>query len=1014
MAGGAASPILIDRVGELARLEAAYDDAAAGHARPMLLSGEAGIGKSRLLRELSYQVTGRGGRVMVGGCLALGDGAIPYLPFAEILRRLARTTDRAGLAEALGPGRVDLARLVPELGGSDGDAERVPPAPGSDGSTEPGSGVARARLFEAVLLLLGRLGAEAPLLLAIEDVHWADPASRDLVTFLVRNLTAEPVLLLLTLRTDGLAPDDPAVRWLAELERDRRFERVDLERLGREDVGAQVRAILGGPPPAGLLHPIWERSEGLPFFVEELVAAALAGDAASLPTTLADVLGARLLEVSPRVRAVLEALAVVVRPADERLLAAVLGWSEEEAAGAIRAGLDDHLLRIDERGRTRFRHALVREVVHGRLLPSERRRLHERVAAALTADPSLGGDGPGGIAAELARHWTAAGRRTEAYRASIDAGDTANAVYAYTDAVEHYERALSLVDQLPPHDRPATAELRQLLRRAADANDSAGGVRRALELARRELALVDESTEPAVAGALHARVGYFLWATGDSEAGIREHRRAIELVPSEPPSTERARVLGSYGGALSGESRWAESRAVCEEAVVCAVAAGARAEESRARNMLGCDLVALGEVEAGIRELRAARRIAAETGPPELLIVAHLNLALFLLADDRFQDALAEAEEGRAAARRLGLHRRYGQDLAALHGDILVRLGRWDEAAAVTLEGLRLDPDDVGSAYLAVVRGRLHARRGELAEAERRLASIDLAAMQPDTAQFAAASRAEAALLDGRPDDAARHAAAGMAVLSDADDVLWAAPLLAFAQRAHAEQAEGARARRDAAALEAVAGRVAAVEARTEAMAQRVATASARAWIASARAEARRALGDTDPEPWLALVAAWDAVPDPVEGVYARLRAAEARLRAEGVKADVGGLVREAHRIASALGGRPMQAEIERLANRARIDLAGPARVERSRTERTRPSGLAAAPRRDGPSLSAREIEVLTLVAAGRSNGEIAEELFITRKTASTHVTHILDKLGVSNRVEAAMLASRMGLLDEA
>ena len=1012
MAGGAASPVLIDRVDEIARLEAAYDDAASGHPRPILLSGEAGIGKSRLLAELAARVAGRGGRVMVGGCLSLGDGAIPYLPFAEILRRLARTTDPATLAEALGPGRADLGRLVPELGGSGGDTGAEPSA-SPDGGAEPGSGVARARLFEAVLLLLGRLGAEAPLLLVIEDVHWADPASRDLVTFLVRNLTTEPVLLLLSLRSDGLAPDDPTVRWLAELERDRRFERIDLERLGRDDVSAQVRAILGGPPPAGLLHPIWERSEGNPYFVEELVAAALAGDGASLPATLADVLRSRLLGIAAPARAVLETLAVIVRPADERLVSAVLGRPEEDVGAAIRDALDAHLLRIDERGRTRFHHALVREVVEARLLPGERRRLHERIATALSTDPGLAGDGAGGVAAELARHWTAAGRRTEAYQASLEAGTAALAVYAYADAVEHFERALSLVEELPPDDRPSQEDVRQLFRRAADANDSAGDVQRALELARRELALVDEAAEPALAGALHARVGYFLWATGDSEAGLVEHRRALELVPATPSSAERARVLGSYGGALSGESRWAESRAVCEEAVACAVAAGARAEESRARNMLGCDLVALGEVEAGIEQLREARRIAAETGPPELLIVAHLNLALFLLADDRLEDALAEAEDGRVAARRLGLHRRYGQDLAALHGDILVRLGRWEEADAVTLDGLRLDPEGVGSAYLAVVRGRLHARRGELAEAERRLASIDLAAMQPDTAQFAAASRAEAALLDGRPDDAARHAADGIALLGDADDVLWAAPLLAFAQRAHAEQAEQARARREAAALAAVGARVAAVEARTDAMAQRVVTASARAWIASARADARRALGDNHPEPWLELVAAWDGVPDPVEGMYARLRAAEARLRSHGVKADVGGLLRDAYHIAARLGARPMQAEVQRLAGRARIELAEPAPRERRETGRTRPSTPVAAPRWEGPSLSAREIEVLTLVAAGRSNGEIAEELFITRKTASTHVTHILDKLGVSNRVEAAMVASRMGLLDE-
>jgi DNA-binding CsgD family transcriptional regulator len=204
--------------------------------------------------------------------------------------------------------------------------------------------------------------------------------------------------------------------------------------------------------------------------------------------------------------------------------------------------------------------------------------------------------------------------------------------------------------------------------------------------------------------------------------------------------------------------------------------------------------------------------------------------------------------------------------------------------------------------------------------------------------------------------------------------------------------------------------RATAVERHTARLAARATTGATRAWVATARAESERIGGSADPAPWEALAASWDAVPDPYEGAIARLRAASARLRSEGVRADVAGLLREAHATAVRLGAQPLRAEIEALAGRGRIDLAGDAPALAASADRVVPA--TAGPSRDRLGLSAREIEVLTLVADGRSNGEIAEQLFITRKTASAHVTHILDKLGVTNRVEAAMVAARMGLLD--
>ncbi|TMC64770.1 MAG: response regulator transcription factor, partial [Chloroflexi bacterium] len=542
-------------------------------------------------------------------------------------------------------------------------------------------------------------------------------------------------------------------------------------------------------------------------------------------------------------------------------------------------------------------------------------------------------------------------------------------------------------------------ELIDLHRRAAEAADLAGAFDAAIAHIRAALVLLDPSSEPAIAGSLHARLGYLMWARGDAEAALDEHREAVRLVPAEPPSIERARVLASLGGALMGLGRWWESRPVCEAAIECAVAAGAVAEESRARNMLGSDLVALGDIDGG--------RLAAQ-GPTELQVVAAHNLALNLLAADQLEEALQEASAGRDLARSGGLERRYGMDLAALAGDVLIRLGRWDDADRVTAEGLALDQRGLGTTYLAAVRARLLAGRGGVEEAERRLAAIDRSSLEPDIAAFIARVEAEAALNANRPSDAVAATERGLARLEGLDDVLWGSPLVGLALRALAELAESGRAARDQAAVDAAREQSQVLRARLAALESRTATPSSRAWVATSEAEAARVEGTAAEDAWAAVAVAWDAVPDPAEAAYARFRGAETALRRSGVRADVSGMLRAANATAAALGAGPLKAAIDALARRARVRLddvasAEPAPAVRPAPRELRPRGL-----------SAREIEVLRLVAAGRSNGEIAERLFITRKTAGVHVTHILDKLGVSNRVEAAMAAARLGLAPDA
>jgi DNA-binding CsgD family transcriptional regulator/tetratricopeptide (TPR) repeat protein len=1001
------SPILVGRDGELVAIERAFAAAASGSPSIVVVGGEAGIGKTRLIAEAGERAVAGGGRMIAGACLDLADG-LPYLPFVEAIRRLVRTAPPADLDAAFGPAKRDFARLMPEMRLALGDEATAESEPISQGG-----------LFELGLGMVERLGAISPVLLALEDVQWIDRSSRDLITFLARNLSRERLLLVLTLRTDNLPAGHPTLAWLAELTRLPRVARIDLERLPRGAIERQLAAILGEAPTPGLVDDVWARSEGNPFFAEELLAAAGARttDAPEPPATLAQMLAARLSALSAPARDLLGWLAVAGRPVDDVLLGAVTERPQDELVSSLREGLASHVLATDPGpGRIRFRHALLAEVALADLLPSQRRQLHDRFATVLAARQDLGERNPAGATAELAYHWAAAGRWPEAHAAAIAAGEAAETVAAYAQAHGQFERALEIADRLEP---PLEAADRvALLRRAASAADLAGELDRALDLALEARTLVHASADPETAALLHARIGYLRWAIGDAEGGLEDHREAARLVPHHPATAVRARVLGALAGSLMGPGRHAESADVARAAIACATAVGAKSEEARARNVLGSDLVALGEVDAGLAELTRSRQLAAEAGPPDMLVVVHHNLALNLAQAGRLDEALSEALAGRDAARSLGLERRFGMNLVALAADVLLRLGRWAEADALTLEGLALDPRDRGTVYLSAVRGRLHALRGEFDDATRRLDLADelaTGALDADLSAYLIRGRAEIALARGRPHEALAAVEPMIEGVAGSHLDFVRVPLLAVGLRAAADVAEQARAARDREAVTRV-GRTSA-RLREALEGTRVAPQDVALAAVAALGDAEGRRVDGEPADWAGLAVRFDAVPDPERAAYARFRAAEQELRARGTRADAESLLRDAHVGAESLGAGPLRVEIEALARRARVSLAV---AVTGATSASVPSSSANGGAGSGPTngvaalrkagLSSREIEVLQLVAAGRTNGEIAERLFITRKTAGVHVTHILDKLAVSNRVEAAMVAARLGL----
>ena len=964
----------VGRESDLQRLVGAYEVAAGGSPGVVLVAGEAGIGKSRLVAALADAVTDDGGRAMTGACLDLADGGLPLLPLAEALRGLARTTPWPELEGILGPLRPQLARLVPALG--------------EDGS-ETDEPLVAARMEEGVLAILGRLAADRPTLLVFEDVHWIDRASRDLVTFLTRNLAAESLLVVLTCRTEDLQTDTG--RWLVELARQPRVDRLDLGRLDRDAVRAQIAAITGTQPDARAVDRTWRRSDGNPYFVEELAAA---GEDHA-PTTLTASLTARLAVLSPPTRETVRIVALGGRSIDEDLLVAVADRPVAEVRDALHEAVERRVLAIGDDGRIGFRHALVREVAEAELLAGERRDLHERLASVLAERTELAEPSPAGAAAELAFHWEGAGRRDEALAAAIEAGAAAARVAAWADADRQYERALRLADTA---QLPEGVDRVELLRRAAEAAELNGDPPRAQALV--DQALRESDGEGERIALLHARHGYLRWMQGDNEGSMAAYERGLALLPEDPPSAARARLLGSLAGALLGLGRYDEGRRVATDGVATAEAAGAKPEEARARNVLGSILVALGEVPEGIAQLEQSAALAAKAGPSDMRVIGPYNLAVNLAMAGRLREAQDAAARGVEAARTEGLQRRYGMDLAALEGDVLTRLGRWDDAAEVMDAGLALDPAGRGTIYLATARGRLEALRGDVATARRWFATADDLAqgqIDADLAGYLARARAEAALVDGDAGAALEIARAGLVPLEGADDHFVRSPLLVLAIQSAAEVAEGARAAHEEAGVSAtVAPHVAELES-LAASAPMVA-----ALRAHALAEASRLDGQSSPDRWTDAADRFAEIPDPFGVAYARYRSAEAILRRDGVKADVGELLRDAAEEAAGIGALPLYRSIETLARRARVsmDRAEPARPE-------------PAPERPTAGLSPREIEVLRLVADGRSNGEIGEELFISRKTAGVHVTHILDKLGVANRVEAAMAAGRLGLLED-
>ncbi|HEY5149399.1 MAG TPA: AAA family ATPase, partial [Mycobacterium sp.] len=958
----------------------ALDAAERGTARTVLLGGEAGIGKTRLVRELAGHAAGRGVGVLAGGCRDLGQ--VPYTPVVDALRALTRTVG------------VDAVR---DLAGGDADALGVL-LPVLHRGGQPGAGaVSQGRIFEAVLRLVDRYAADTAAVLILEDLQWADQSTLDLLGFLFGVLSTEHVLLIGTYRSTDLTPGHPFRAALPALTRAATGGRLELTGLAGPEFDDLVTAVLGGPAGPELLTHLRGRCDGNPFFAEELLAAGPAGDG-GLPVTVREHLLLRVDTLDPAGRDVLNLVSVAGHPVSHRFLGHARPVPPAALDAALRDCVSAQLLTVEQDGRGyAFRHALTREAVYGELLPGQRAGLHAAVAEALEQSQrwQLGG------AAELAYHWWEADRPAEALRCCVRAAGDAAAVFGYTEAARFYEQAMTLWSRVPDPEAVAGLSYQDLLTQAADARRWTGDLTDAVRLIEQATAMLDSGTSPGRLAALLDRQGRYLWEMGDGPGSLAAYGKACHLLDGQPDTPGHAWVLAGHATALMQAGRHTAAIDQCRHALAVADRAGADDATGRALNTLGVCLALTGDPDRGIEALRRAADIAGRSGRLEDIDRAYANLTYVLESGGRLQEALAVAREGTTRTADLGVEITGGGVLLANTASVLVLLGRWEEAVRVADEALTRQLPAAFTHYLQLVTAEADIALGRLDAADALLAAVqDGAAGVPEPQVAGTLHALHAELAVWRRDYPAGLTAVndGLHALDTAEEHALELRLCALGLRLAADQrAAQIPARRPAADDLDSRGRDYLGRAETIAGAGTPLLPEMTATTTLCRLEHDRLTGRHAAKEWAALAGTWQGLDRPYPAAYAWWRSAEDAITDHDPRTGTAAL-HKTHQLARRLAAAPLREEIEALAGRARIALDQP------------PTTRPAPP--DPHGLTAREREVLEHLTQGHTNRQIARALFITEKTASVHVSNILAKLGVTNRGQAAALAHRATTID--
>ena len=843
-----APPLIVGRAAELRVMSGAYAQVRAGRSQVVLITGEAGIGKTRLVEELTGRIRSAadGVRVRVGESAPMAGATLAYGPFVAALGQEADWL----LAE-------------------DSTADML---------------AARHRLFVRVLELLASLAARSPVVVVLEDLHWADESSRELLTFLAVRLREHPVMIVGTLREDELT--DAVRRWLTELEHRPRVTRLRLGRLTDTEIaGLAVAAMPAGADPDQVAAVV-AAADGNPLYAREL---AHAGPGES-PVSVTDAVLAKASALTAPARAVVDQVSVADGGMSHELLAATVTLSEARLLAAARAGVESGLLAAAD-DRYSFTHALIRQVIYAQLLPSKRSVLHRRLAEALAG--RLGSD-PG----LLARHWQLAGCSDQAAAAALVAARHAVSVRAYPEAKKNYALAIDVAGG-HPEGGP------DLLEEAARAASWAGDQEQAAAWAADALAQSDAAAPVDRARRLE-RLGRYRWGMGDPRAAVDATEQALVLLETEPPSELQARVLAALATRLVFLGEADAALPHVSRAMAVAEQAGADAVYAHGLATLGIIEAQYGDLEAGLADLETAFTLACQAGSVEDIIRAAANRVHLLYCASRFADAVQAARAGRTAAAALGAPPVMTVGIGNNASAALIASGQWAEADRLLAELVTQSPTNF-TRYLHLLQLELAVGRGQ---AER---AADLAATlrkSPDDPRLSGPLHiclAEQALAANDLAVAASEVIDGLAALSGADLAEEEIRLLAAGARLAADLASrpaSARPRGIPDGWDHLAATF------TEKAKLIVAEHGAgqpdlAAFCTLVASEEARRLGRDTPATWRAAAQTWHAAGRPYWEAYARLREAAAALRAGRPEQANRALTASRH-LATELGATPL------------------------------------------------------------------------------------------------------------
>ncbi|MBU3060745.1 AAA family ATPase [Nocardia sp. NEAU-G5] len=989
------SDVLVGRAGELTTLLEAVTDE---RTSTVLIGGDAGIGKSRLVGEFTSRL---GGTVLVlaGRCPEFGSDSVPFAPFLGVVRDLVRGIGIDELVALLPPGPA-LAHWHPALAARAGT-----PAAESD----------RVRLFGEILTVLELTALVRPVVVVLEDLHWADRASLDLLSFLITNLAEAGVLLVGTHRP---AESGRLRELLAELGRNPAVRQLLPQPLTRYEVGRQLAALLGAEADTELISRVFERSQGNPLFVE-----ALSGSRGRIPDGLTELLLGFTSGLRPASLAALRGAAVIGSPVHHELLSTAVELDSTELDDAVRELIARRLLETAGSA-YEFRHVLIRQAVYEDVLPAERARLHAVLAAALRARPEL-------LPAdrrdsELALHALCAGDLPCALAASWRAATAATSADV---RMRELERVLELWDRVPAEALPDTTKstvLEQLVRACADS----GAIERGIAVADTALAQAD-SIDPLHSARMHYRRACLRGSTGAGPGADLNH--ALRLLPSDPPGLERGEVLAELALNRVFDGDPVGAAAAARESLAVAQRFGSLALAARAHAYLG--LAEADDASAAMESFARARAAAREAGDPRMLLDVAVWESSALVAAGGYETAVEVVQQGLRTAHETFRFAESAPILLVKYAQALHALGRWPDVLVLAQEARFAAMPPLSRAALQLCHAKIALAQGDSAEAGKLTAEsagllgegewarpyrLQLRELECLLALEHSESSTATAIL---ADLFATNAPALRAHPHDA----W--PLLALAARlpdhppgldeltstlTHASPVDAAyratlRARLgvvDAPAEDAARDQCEPARDRGEGGRGPGEAAGTPGRVVPDHVDTERA-GDGSVHPvdealgvWGGAVRAWRALGRPYELAQSLVEAASVVL-VQGDRGVASSALREARAISGRLGAEPLTAAIDQVAARARLVLSESVAAERDWSE----------PPARTFGLTRRELDVLGLIARGLSNRGIGAELFISANTAGVHVSRILTKLGVASRTEAAAFAHEHGLL---